>query len=233
MKKLLALTAFVGTSGALFAQNILVYDDNSVHGYAQTAANNVGTVTVANAGTFDGLLAGGGWDVVVVDCPSTEDTALWTGLETYIAGGGRAVMSFWRWFDRTDLRTAFGATAGSNYSWIGETLYSHSATLFAGVSNPNGDWHDHWAVDGQVFTSFTGVSLGGLSAGGDTVMLLGNSGRTIAMGVIDEAGDTWDADGSAVQLWENSIRMVVVPEPATMATLGLATLALIRRRKKA
>jgi hypothetical protein len=232
VRRLYTIAALIGVSGAEFAQNILVYNNNTVHNYGQTAASNVGTVTVGNSATFNGLLTGGSWDVVVVDCPSTEDAANWAGLETYVNSGGRAIMSFWNWGTRSTLRSAFGAAAGTNHSWNAQTLFSHDAAMFAGVSNPNSDWHDHWFTDGQVFTGFVGTSLGGLSAGGDTVMFLGNAGRTIAMSVIDEAGDTWNNNGSAVQLWENGIRRVLVPEPATTLALlaGLGGLALRKRR---
>jgi hypothetical protein len=192
--------------------NILVYDHNTHHNLAQTAAFALspGGTVVANSATFDGLLAGGPWDVVAVDCPSNIPLSGWTALTNYVTGGGRVVLSYWDWDVNPALMTAFECSLSSSIDWTGQTLQdSGTSTLFSGVTMPNSDWHNHWGDDGDRFNPLgTAVGLAHIGSPATPVMVLGNGGKTIASSVLDEAGDTWLNDGSGVALWTNMIQEV-------------------------
>jgi hypothetical protein len=200
------------TGGQRGSTAILVYDNNTNNQFAQQAAMNIspsGTV-VATSSDFDSQLASQTWDVVAVDCPSSIPSAGWTALENYVAGGGKVVMSYWDWDAKPTLMAAFECQLASTFSLVGTTLRdSGTSGIFAGVTMPNSDWDDSWADDGDNFTPLgTAFGLGYVLNPSKPCMVMGNDGATIAAQVIDEAGATWQGDGSAVQLWENMINEV-------------------------
>ncbi len=193
---------------------ILVYDEDTVNSLAATAATNVSPLgtTVAGFSNFNTLL-GGGWDVVVVDCPNTQPSGGWGPLINYVNGGGRVVASFWNWDAEASLSSAFDVSVSSSFSLTSpSTLFlsdSDTSPAFVGVTMPNGDWNNNFNDDGDEFIPLGGAfGIGHVGSSSTPAMVLGNNGLTIASFVIDEAGPTWLGDGSAVQLWENLIRMV-------------------------
>jgi hypothetical protein len=204
-----------GTRGGLKlagVSSILVYDHNTQHGLAVTAAQNLsffGT-TVANSANFDSLLASGTWDAVAVDCPSTIPAGGWTALINYVNAGGRVVTSYWDWDAQAALCTAFDVSVSSSIMFGTSQLQDAlTSPVFLNVTMPVSDWHGHWGDDGDRFNLLGGtVKLATLAGSTDAVMARGNSGRTIAAPALDEAGDTWLGDGSGVRLWENMILMV-------------------------
>ena len=223
------------------AADILVYDQSSEHHFAATAAANIDPAAViANAGSFNALLASQSWDAVLIDCPSTQPTGGWQPTIDFIGNGGKVAMSFWDWDNNSgaghpDLVSAFGSSGiAETVSLDGRTLVDAGTTaVFDGVSMPNSDWHDHWADDGDAFgfalASGT-IGMASLSGIADPIMVLGNGGRTIAAFIIDEAGNTWLNNGSGVRLWEN-MYYSLVPEPNSSSLLIIAGFALLTRRR--
>ncbi len=136
----LAVASAVG--GQAMATAILVFDENSQHGLAWTAAQNLagGGAVLSGMADFDTQLAAGGWDVVAVDCPSNIPAAGWGALEAYVNGGGRVVMTYWDWdgsYVPHNLVSAFGATATTgDVSWGAGTSLTDMGTssIFAGVT---------------------------------------------------------------------------------------------------
>jgi hypothetical protein len=225
------------------AIDILVFDDNTVHGLAATAATNIDpTAVIGDSANFNTLLASQSWDAVLIDCPSNTPSGGWLPTIAFIANGGKVAMSFWDWDNDSGqgdpgLAAAFGSSGvTADYSLSGRTLTDAGTTpVFSGVTMSNSDWHDHWGDDGDAF-GFTVVSgtvgMANLSGITDPVMVRGNGGRTIAAFLIDEAGDTWLSDGSGVTLWENMFYNLV-PEPTAGALFVMGALACIARRPPA
>ena len=189
--------------------DILVYDQNSVSQYAQTAANNVGdNVVVAGVDTFNAELTGGDWDVVVVDMPSTLLTDF-NPLIDYINGGGATVVS--TWFAGWDpLLTAMGALGGTSFSTQANPSITSTGTpeadiIFDGVTTPITDFFQQWGSDGVQANPAPGsIAVAQQAGAGDPVVWVGNDGRTIGSWVADEMND----GAQAVQLWENYITFV-------------------------
>ena len=213
----------MGAIPAVARADILVYDHNTHHNLAQQAALIIdpGGTVVAASGNFNALLVSQEWDAVAVDVPSTVPSEGWGALITFVNDGGRVAMAFWDWDDNGPgdplLSPAFDVTPATKISLSGLTLFdSGTSSVFAGVTMPNSIWHSHWGDDGDEFIPDPGaVGLAHIGNLLQPVMVLGNSGRTIASFLIDEAGDTWLNDGSAVQLWENMLNTVMGGECGT------------------
>jgi hypothetical protein len=225
--------------GVAAAADILVYDENTRHNLAATAAANIDpTAVVGNHLTFNTLLQSQEWDAVLIDCPSTIPLEGWQPTIDYINNGGRVAMSFWEWanefgFGSPGLLPAFGIESSTGlFSSDGRTLIDSGETnVFDGVTMPNTNWHDHWGIDGHglAFSPASGsIGMAYLSGIDDPVMVQGNGGRTIAAFLIDDIGNTWLSNGSGVRLWENMYRSLV-PEPGSLSLLAIASLVLLRR----
>jgi hypothetical protein len=230
----LVLTACIAQVSAVrlaTADSILVYDHNTHHQLALQAAQSIpGTIVVrADRSTFDALLRSQTWDLVLADMPGFTPFAGLGTFAGYVNGGGKAAMSFWLWQDEPELSSAFGVLSVNSISLNQATLYDFATTnVFAGVTMPTSEWHDHWVDDGDVFSlTRGGLFLAGVAPDSSGVMALTNSGRTIAAPLFDEAGNTWLDDGSGVRLWRNMIdtltgeTLAPVPEPGTLTLLAL------------
>ena len=209
----------LGASAAQAQQaQVLVYD-SGVHGaaLAQAQLDYPGTVTIASAADFATKVLSSPWDMVVVNAPSATPTGGWPALATYIAGGGKAALSFWDWdnsssFGDPVLFTAFEVSNPVSITLTtGVTLFdSGTSTIFQGVTMPNSDWHTHYGDDGDTFTpTGTGIGLAHLGNPAEPTIVLGNQGRTMALPLLAEAGDTWVNSGELQTLWHNVMDLVL------------------------
>jgi hypothetical protein len=240
---LLALSMLFGTAGRADA-DLLIYDNNTTNHRAQAAATSLGQAfTVANASNFNTLLAGGPWDVVVLDAPSTVPSD-WTPLINYIAAGGRVIMSFWTLQTEPALAAAFDVVVTSSFSTPQSVFrWDASHPVF---NNPNavGDltnFTDQWFDDGDMLaleamsgaTAVAGFTIAPSATTG--AIVIGNSGRTIYNGFLfDEATDSVPLIANEIQYLLNP---TAVPEPSTLAMGGIvvafAGFGVYRRRRHA
>ena len=255
-RSLLLGTVFAASTAS--AQSILLFDQFSVNQTSRDALGSLGlSYSVGDLNTFNGLLDGSSWDLVIVEAndeiPVDFPTGMpvygseeWDALKNYVEGGGRAIMSFWDAggdvYENMNVVNAFGisktfsqnitSTAGLTISpWIS------SHPIFNG---PNGSvgpittFTDNGAFDGSRL-DIVGVNtfaLGGFSATTtlfQSAIVEANSGRTIYNGILFDR-----ITGSSGQtLLANEISYLLVPEPAAGLLLagGLLLLRGVLRRR--
>ena len=242
VKLLILVLVAVLLSTPAFAASILLYDHNTTNSHVQSALTNLGLAfTVGNSASFDGLLTGSAWDLVIMDVPSTGPgggTGNFTELINYITGGGSTIMSYWTLESMPALEAAFDAESATDFT-TPQDVYSWDAghPIWAGVAGPLDLWTNQWSDDGDelALPSF-GVALGGFTPGAGTADMAAIilSGNTLYNGFLfDEIGID-SVDG--IRLIENEITFMLdgrVPEPGTilLLSLGLAGIAVRRNRR--
>lgn len=256
-RSLLLGTVFAASTAS--AQSILLFDEFSVNQTSRDALGSLGlSYTVGDLNTFNGLLDGSSWDLVIVeandeipvDLPSSMPvygSEEWDALKNYVEGGGRAIMSFWDAggdvYENMNVVNAFGIskTFSQNItSTAGLTItpWLPSHPIFNG---PNGSvgpittFTDNGAFDGSRLDFLAGTSsLAGFAATPtlfQSAIVEANGGRTIYNGILFDR-----ITGSSGQtLLANEISYLLVPEPAAGVLLagGLLLLrGMLRRRAR-
>lgn len=249
-RSLLLGTVFVASTAS--AQSILLFDEFSVNETSRDALGSLGlSYTVGDLNTFNSLLEGSSWDLVIVeandeipvDLPSSlpvYGSEEWDALKNYVEGGGRAIMSFWDAggdvYENMNVVNAFGVskTFSQNItSTAGLTItpWSASHPIFngpGGVVGPITTFTDNGAFDGSRLDFLGGTTaLAGFAATPtlfQSAILEANGGRTIYNGILFDR-----ITGSSGQaLLANEISYLLVPEPG--AGLLLAGGMLLLRR---
>ena len=78
---LFALVLLVAGTGVSSAASILLYDANTTNNRPQAALASLGLAyTTAGEGNFNAVLAGGTWDLVIMDVPSITPAGGFAGL---------------------------------------------------------------------------------------------------------------------------------------------------------
>lgn len=117
------------------------------------------------------------------------------------------------------------STVGMNWTWPGDTNDVDEVILLA-----ESEEVDHWGVLPPPATSWTTPAL----APGAWELLVTYPTPDQGLAVNTTVG-TWDTAGSArtgvFYCSEDEVEITVLPEPATLALLGLAVPALLRRRR--
>ena len=146
----------------------------------------------------------GGWDIVVVETPSSGyDATVESRVLDRVSAGGRLIFSYWNLDAVPALRSAFGVTTTSYSS--PQDLYpatGASVNLFAAAesfpapltpsSSGWGDNGDFLTLDGTAGTGEVLIAAG--SGGGNAVGVLTNNNRTALLGFLLDNFQTTDAD---------------------------------------
>lgn len=218
--------------------NTLVYDSDTDFHRAQLALDSLSmSYTVANSSSFNTLLIGGQWDLVIIDCPNSKPGSLygyWAPLLNYIENNGKVIMSYWDLDADPSLGIAFDVSVTSSfispqniYPWI-------SAHPIFNNPNPIEDlfnWNDRWNDNGDrlaLIPQSGAEAIAGFTVSsqpGQAAIVLGTNGNTIYNGFLfDDLKDP-----IATNLIANEI-MHIIPEPATVSLLAFGVL-LLRKRK--
>ena len=175
--------------------------------------------------------------------------AQWAGSSSSIMFGGTTdggSTSDYRLYRNNALVTttsAYAAASLNNTATYYTTRYGNTAvpsaqvTLFpaqAGAVSPAGTlgfaWHD--VVIEKVGTILTWSVDGSLIATGDSAGAT-LSGNNIFFGLFDiNAGSSTDGDDQIVTAIYDNITVTTIPEPSSLALVGLGCLALLARRRK-
>ena len=221
---------------------VLIYEGGTRAGNAAAAASSLGlTYTIVDGDDwdiFDNVLYGSVWDLVVIDAPSTWNSSLSQSIATYIASGGKVMMSYWYAKEDPILTAAFEVQISPVHFFSPQNVYPWDLAhpIF---HSPNPDigpltsWTDIWWGTDLEYAAPVGsaVALAGFSAtpeNGIAAIILGNNGRTLYNSFL------WDniGDQMGVQLIANQISFLLnsqnaaVPEPSTFVLLGSALLGL-------
>lgn len=236
----LLLLTFLLVASPASAASILLYDDNTNLDNSQAALGSLGlTYTTAGAANFNTLLASMSWDLVIMDVPSNIPIGGFVGLMAYVAGGGRAILSYWDLDADLALQAAFGVGVNASLSapanvhpWTAHPIFSSPNSI-----SPLTSFVNSWGDDGDRFT-LTGPAaiLAGFVPPAFTpnqgAIGLFNGNRTLVNGFLfDEITDT-----NGINLIANEISFLVaptqVPEPATLSLIGLGLAMAARRLRR-
>lgn len=231
MKRVLGLTlvALLSMAGTLSAGNILVYEDYLVGTSAVPGAlalwGGCGTcTTTSDSGTFNSLLTGGGWDVVIyAEQGSGVFASSATELANYVSGGGKLIGQTWLTGGLDALLEA--SSAGQN----GDTITTDGNPVFAGLGGTISLVNPGWGTFSQGWTAVGGgVGIGSFNSGGSAI-ISGNGGRTFMNAGLT---DTYSPGSDGERLIANEIGILLgesgaaVPEPSTFVGMGLGLAAL-------
>ncbi len=235
--------AFTAAASPALAGNILWFEDQtlgtSAVGGAIALTGNTSTFT-SDSGTFNTLLAGGGWDLVIYGeqgFSSFDESA--DALTSYVAGGGKLIGA--TWVDGGLEALLQGVATGSTNS---SPITTSAHPIFAGLGGSIGLTNPGWAAFNIVRTPVDGATgLGAIDDGFGVI--LGNGGRTLLNGPLFDSfsslsqGEQFIANQInflTASITQTSVDAVPLPSAAwmglgTLAALGLASC--LRRRKPA
>jgi secreted trypsin-like serine protease len=147
---------------------------------------------------FETLIPDEEWDMVIL-MNQISDIAHLTQFTKYIAERGKAVMADWS--GNEELGTAFGVIYTGNKNKAPVTITD--ASLAEGLTNPlplSSNGYATWAVGMS-----SAATVAGTFPGGDAAVVIGNEGRTAALGFVN---GTISDDAQAVRFYENLISII-------------------------
>jgi len=208
--------------------NVLVYTDDVLHPapdtYVDQALQHLGMPYTAHYDAdFAGFLAdlsAGGWSLVIIDNEAYyPDSAMFSAVQSYVAGGGKLVMTTWALAGvaKEPLWTTLGITWRADdfdppdpvHWWLrSHPVFTtpHAVPEFTDLTG------GFYFLDGQHVDPHPGfTALAGYTASptaNEAALVLGNSSRTVFKSFLDGTNNAdLNADGTpdAVELWENLI----------------------------
>lgn len=208
------------------AGDILYYNDFSLGtdqmSLALSALAGTHTTTLASDPTdFATQIATGNFDMGIFfqqNSSGGDYDAAWAALATHIGNGGYAIGADWT--QNNTHMAAFGASFGGTSNLNQFTITDPA--LLAGVGNPVDLTNPGWGVFSGDLNAIGSGASGADFTGGLSAIVIGNGGNTYFNGFLS---DTFTTGSQGVQLYINEINaaFAAVPEPTTMALLGMAS----------
>ncbi len=231
------------------AQSVLYYSDGALNPSGNILPQvlsglGITPTNAADEADFVTKVNQGGWDLVILSPQLSARPDAETALINWVGGGGKAIAGDVS--GNAALAGAFGAQYTGQES---VTLGSNGSTFWSGVSSPitlaNPGFDSFGNPGGYAsYSADMTVRAGGTAAGtftetGDASIVIGNNGRTVLNGFLD---DTYDDQSKArrLALENNEVQYVLggvfaVPESGTafLMTAGifLPLLSLFIRRQ--
>jgi hypothetical protein len=210
------------------AANFLYYTDYvlGTDQFQSALAGSGNTYTVATDATnFLTLLQTNTYDVgaffVQGQYASNYSTAI-NGLGSFIAGGGKAIYADWS--GDSSLAAQFGAGFTGNTN---QTAVTISNPLFGSdLTLTNLGWGDF----STGLTALAGSTVAGTFGNGDGAIVVGNGGRSIVYGFLNDTTSSSSVFAGGISQLANGATSV--PEPFTVIGSIIGGTAAFRMRKK-
>ncbi|MGP6086635.1 VPLPA-CTERM sorting domain-containing protein [Antarctobacter jejuensis] len=231
------------------AASILRYFDSYggvSDGVVGTALSDLGeTATAASHSDLATSLSSQAWDLLIIDIPGSNISAAnAAAIDSFISGGGSAILSYWNLDTLPALASSFDVSVASSFNSVQSVFAWDTGSPAAGNLLAGIDFTDQAGDNGDMLDAINGATaVAGYSpvpAPGQGAIVIGNGGRTIANGFL-----FWDMGTSptsaSVALVKGQIDSLLsgtsvspVPVPASLPLLlgGLAAFGMIRRKRK-
>ena len=198
------------------AATVLKYVDLVVGTDYVTPALAGHTVTTATSwADFDTKLAGGSYQLVIALGQNNSLGANATTLQTYISGGGHAIV------DDYTSNAAYGPMMNASYTGVTNQNQANFLipALSSGITNPQSLANPGWGTYSMGLLAAAGGTSVCTFPNGNSCAVSGNGGRTLLLGFLS---DTPATDGAA--LWTNMINYVLGGAPPTPTLQPVPTL---------
>jgi hypothetical protein len=220
----------------LYFSDYTVGTDSMSIALTQYAAAHPGTniYTTSSDTTFASQLASGKYNLAVFFVQGYYSTLYPAGvsaLQTFVAGGGRAIADNWAVPAGPSFLSSFGATFAGPVNNTQFTVTDPS--LNPGtyhLSNPG------WGIFSYDLTPTSGTSAGNFTSN-NSAIVVGNGGRTIVNGFLSDTLPTNTGSGLYLAEINRVYGAKGTPEPSTITLFGVGAVGVAgctwRRRKRA
>lgn len=164
----------------------------------------------------------GGWDMVIFNNQNYGNDNAANAFSNWISGGGKGIASDWiSYHSNTQSAMEVSYTFNYNESPVYGTVHPIWNGLPADIALVN---HGY----GVFATGLNGLSVAATFGSGEAAIVVGNNGRSIMNGFLDDTYDT-STQLDRTDLAVNEINFVLngqraVPEPATLLGFGIPML---------
>jgi hypothetical protein len=202
----------------------------------------LGAAISANAATLASFVSGTG-TVTALAGPYSSEFAPLTAGDFANATGSVSVANAGGWVDPNSAAwTSNGGDSSATWVSVGQTTGLYKIDFTTGTDAINASFTMTYSVDDQLGgANKEGIFFDGSALAGTSTGILWNGGveqKTFSLGNLSAGTHsiylnvTNSGGGPSGAIFNGTVSGEAVPEPATMAILGLGAAALLRRKKK-
>ncbi len=227
----------LGLAGQVKAGSILYFSDGTIGTDEMAAAlaalsGTYSSTTAASASGFLTDLGTGSYQLAIFfdqDFLSTDYTAEFAALATFVQDGHLAIVDDWDTADGSSVIAPLGAdfTGDTNGSTMDLTAFNASVTNPVTLTNPG--WSIAFSTGLSLDATFgDSIAATFTDLSGEGAIVTGNGGRSIVNGFLS---DTAGAPGEQIYINEINGVFSTVPEPSTLTLAGLGLLCAFAYRR--